>query len=70
MAEGLDSIMVLLSVSTFATNCKSSGGWHVEEDSNSKVMSISEGLAKIIETRKEGLITVNRYTTRTGGQSV
>jgi hypothetical protein len=70
MAEGFDSIMTLLPVSTFATNCKLSAGWQLEEDSNSKAMSVSEGLAMITETRKESLITVNRYTTRTGGQSV
>jgi hypothetical protein len=65
MAEGFDSIMRLLRVIIFATNCKSSGGWQLEEDSNSKAMSISEGLATITETRGI-LITVNRYTTRTG----
>jgi hypothetical protein len=53
MAEGFDSIMALLPVSTFATNCKSSGGWQSKEDSNSKAMSILDGSAKITETRKE-----------------
>jgi hypothetical protein len=53
MAEGFDSIMTLLPVSTLATNGKSSGGGQLEEDSNSKAMSILDGSAKITETRKE-----------------
>jgi hypothetical protein len=68
MEEGLDSIMTLLQVVTLATNCKSSGGHPLEEDSNLKGTSISNGSATITET-KECPITVKRYT-RTGGQSV
>ena len=63
MAEGLDSIMTLLLVITFATNCKSSRGPQLE-DSNFKAMSILDGSATITETRKGSLITVNRYTRR------
>jgi hypothetical protein len=67
MAEGFDSIMTLWCAIIFATNCKSSGGGQLEEDNNSKAMSISDGSATITGTRRGILITVNLYTTRTGG---
>jgi hypothetical protein len=69
MAEGFDSSMTLLPVITFATSCKSSGGVQLEEDSSFTAMSISYVSAIMNETRKESLITVERYT-RTSGQSV
>jgi hypothetical protein len=70
MAKGFDSTMTLLPVITFATSCKSSGGVQLEEESSFKAMSISNVSATIMnETRKESLITMERYT-RTSGQSV
>ena len=69
MAEGFDSPMTILPVITFATSCKSSGGAQLEEDSSFKAMSISNVSAIMNETRKENVITVERYT-RTSGQSV
>ena len=69
MAEGFDSTMALLPVITFATSCKSSGGVQLEEDSSFKTISISNVSAIMNETRKETLITVERYT-GTSGQSV
>jgi predicted GNAT family N-acyltransferase len=47
MAEGLDSIMTLLRVIIFATNCKSSGGRQLEEASDFKAVSISDRSATI-----------------------
>jgi hypothetical protein len=57
VAECFDSKMALFWVITFATNCKSCGGVK-SEDNSSKVISILNGLATMMEERLQRLFTV------------